>query len=132
MSRQRLTTLALALAAPIIQMAIVLPAPAHHSFSALYLDEEEVSIEGRIVKLAIRNPHSFVHVRVTDQSGVSATWLIEWSAATVIGRLSRESLKPGDEVIVVGNPSRTQGNTQMKMVSITRPADGWSWQGRVE
>lgn len=102
---------------------------AHHSFAALYDGEELVTIEGRIASVAVRNPHSFVHVLVTGVNGEQARWAIEWGSANELGRLNRDSLKPGDEVVVVGNPSRTAGNNQMKMVRIERPADGWLWEG---
>lgn len=102
---------------------------AHHSFAALYDGDAEVTIEGRIAAVAVRNPHSFVHVVVTGGSGEQARWSIEWGSAAALGRLTRETLKPGDEVVVVGNPSRTEGNNQMKMVRIERLADGWLWEG---
>lgn len=102
---------------------------AHHSFAALYDGEEQVTIEGRVAAVAVRNPHSFVHVVVTGGNGEQDRWAIEWGAASALGRLTRETLKPGDQVVVVGHPSRTVGNNQMKMVRIERPADGWLWEG---
>ena len=112
-----------------VAAAVPLTAFAHHSFTALYDGEEKVTIEGRIATVTVRNPHSFVHVLVTDQAGEQVRWAIEWGSANELGRLTRDTLNPGDEVVVVGNPSRTEGNRQMKMIRIERPADGWFWEG---
>ena len=40
-----------------------------------------------------------------------------------------EALKPGDPVIVVGNPGRNPADHRMKMVNIIRTSDGWKWGG---
>ena len=40
---------------------------AHHSFAATYLEDQTVQIEGELVQFLFRNPHSFVHVMVTDR-----------------------------------------------------------------
>ena len=102
---------------------------AHHSFTALYFVDDEMQIEGRVVQFAVRNPHSFLHVAAPDESGVEQRWAIEWGAVAALGRINRETLKPGDEVIVVGNPSRDPASHRLRMVRIERPADGWSWGG---
>ena len=50
------------------------------------------------------------------------------------GRLSqqgitRETLKPGDKVIVTGSPPRDPLNIALHLKRIERPADGWRWVG---
>jgi hypothetical protein len=37
---------------------------AHHSFAATYIEDKTVTIEGELVQVLFRNPHSFVHVSV--------------------------------------------------------------------
>ena len=51
-------------------------------------------------------------------------------AAWTIRASTRESLKVGDEVVVVGRPSRVPGEYRALMVSLKRPSDGFSWGGR--
>jgi thiamine monophosphate kinase len=46
--------------------------------------------------------------------------------------VTRETLKPGDDVVVVGNPGRNPADHRLRMVNITRPADGWKWGGTFE
>ena len=106
-------------------------AAAHHSFAALYDIDREISIEGRVVLFAVRNPHSFLHVVAVDENGAELRWAVEWGAAATLGQV-RDILKPGDEVIVVGNPGRNPEARAMKIKSIERLADGWFWSGEVE
>ena len=43
--------------------------------------------------------------------------------------VTRESLKVGDEVVIVGRPSRVPGEYRALMVSLKRPSDGFTWGG---
>ena len=54
-----------------------------------------------------------------------------WAAAGALARggASRDSLKVGDEVTVVGNPGRSTTEYRIRLNSILRPADGWKWSG---
>jgi hypothetical protein len=44
--------------------------------------------------------------------------------------VERESLKVGDDVVIVGRPSRVTGEFRALMVSLKRPSDGFTWGGR--
>jgi len=108
---------------------------AHHSFAATYFEDQKVTIEGDLVQFLYRNPHSFVHVEVKDaKTGETVRWAVEWGAGGQLGRqgVTRETLKPGDHVIVVGNPGRNPEDHRLRMVNITRPSDGWKWGGSFE
>ena len=107
---------------------------AHHSFAATYFEDKKVTIEGDLVQFLYRNPHSFVHVEVKDPSGETVRWAVEWGAGGQLGRqgVTRETLKPGDHVVVVGNPGRNPEDHRLRMVNITRPSDGWKWGGTFE
>ena len=107
---------------------------AHHSFAATYFEDQTVTIKGKLVQFLYRNPHSFVHVEAPDDKGVMQTWAVEWGAGGQLSRdgVTRESLKPGDEVEIKGNPGRNPDDHRIRMQSITRPSDGWSWKGVVQ
>ncbi len=111
---------------------------AHHSFAATYFEDKKVTIEGELVQFLYRNPHSFVHVEVKDPDGTMVRWAVEWGAGGQLGRqgVTRETLKPGDHVIVVGNPGRNPEDHRLRMVNITRPAANgepeWKWGGTFE
>src|ERR1700684_3181994 len=108
------------------------PAFAHHSFAATYFEDKTEKIEGDLVQFLYRNPHSFVHVESKDpKTGEVIRWAVEWGAGGQLGRqgVTRETLKPGDHVIVTGNPGRNPDDHRLRMVNVTRPSDGWKWGG---
>ena len=104
---------------------------AHHSFAATYFEDKTQKVEGNLVQFMYRNPHSFVQLEAPDDKGVVQRWSIEWGAGGQLGRqgVTRETLKPGDHVVIVGNPGRNPEDHRLRMVNITRPSDGWKWGG---
>lgn len=104
---------------------------AHHSFASTYLEDKEMTIEGNVLQFLYRNPHSFLQVEAKDSKGEMARWAIEWGAGGQLGSqgVQRDTLRPGDHVIIVGQPGRNPDDHRMRMVNITRPSDGWSWKG---
>ena len=105
---------------------------AHHSYGATYDPGKQIKLEGKVVQFIFRNPHSFVHVQAPDENGVQQRWAIEWSGVSQLGNqgLNSQSLKVGDEVIVTGRPSRVTGEYRALMVTLKRPADGFTWGTR--
>lgn len=102
---------------------------AHHSYAATYDTSREVRLEGKLVQFVYRNPHSFVTIQAPDQSGVLQRWSVEWSGTTQLDNqgVKRESLRPGDVIVIVGRPSRVSGEYRALMVSLKRPLDGFTW-----
>jgi hypothetical protein len=99
---------------------------AHHSFSATYDTGKTTSIEGKVVQFLLRNPHSFLHVSVI-KDGQEQVWNVEWAAAGQLGGTLANSIKPGDPVIVTGNPSRDPAELRLRMVNVKRTSDGANW-----
>ena len=102
---------------------------AHHSFAATYVVDKEIKIEGDLVSFMFRNPHSFVHVQAPDDQGQIQRWAVEWAAAGQLSGITHDTLKPGDHVIITGNPGRTAEDHRLRMRSILRPKDGFKWSG---
>jgi hypothetical protein len=107
-------------------------AQAHHSFAATYLEDQSVSIEGELVQFLFRNPHSFVHVMVKEKDGTTTRYAVEWGGAGQLGGqgVTRETLKPGDHVVISGAPGRNPADHRIRMVSLRRPKDGFGWGAR--
>lgn len=105
---------------------------AHHSFNAVYDVSSEVTIEGKLVQFLYRNPHSWVHVEVTNESGEVERWAVEWGGTGQLAGqgVTRTTLKVGDNVIISGDPSRTHGDPKMKMNTLRRTSDGFGWGTR--
>ena len=105
---------------------------AHHSFAATYLEDQTVTIEGELVQFLFRNPHSFVHVMVKEKDGSMVRYAVEWGGAGQLGGqgVTRETLKPGDHVVISGSPGRNPADHRIRRVSLRRPTDGFGWGQR--
>ena len=119
----------LAVALAVAALAAGAQASAHHSFAATYLEGQSVTIEGQLVQFLLRNPHSFVHVMVKQSDGSTVRYVVEWGSVPQLGRqgISRDTLKPGDYVIISGSPGRNLDDNRMRLISFRRPKDGLSW-----
>jgi Family of unknown function (DUF6152) len=113
-------------------LLICTAAYAHHSYGATYDVSKEIKLQGKLVQFVFRNPHAFVHVEAPDQNGVVQRWAVEWSGTTQLGAsgVTRDSLRVGDEITIVGRPSRVPGEYRALMVTLKRPLDGFTWGTR--
>src|SRR6185503_5850480 len=82
-----------------ITIAAAPPISAHHSWTASYLEDQTVGADWA-------NPNHLRHQGIT-----------------------RDTLKPGDRVILTGSPDRDPAAYRMHVKRIERPADGWKWIG---
>jgi hypothetical protein len=109
---------------------------AHHSFTAAYEPGKRVEVEGVVKEFVWRNPHSYVRLEITDKSGKTEVWTLEWGSSTQLSAakypVTRTTLKFGDRIIAAGEPGRDPEARRVRIFSIKRPVDGWEWQGVVE
>jgi hypothetical protein len=105
---------------------------AHHSYGATYDLAKEVKLSGKLVQFVYRNPHSFVTMTAPDAKGVEKRWAVEWSGTGQLAGqgVTKDSLRVGDQIDVVGRPSRVTGELRLLMISLKRPLDGFSWGDR--
>jgi len=82
-----------------------------------------VSIEGDLVQLEYRSPHSWIHVNAKDDTGVMRQVAAEWASAPRLKQwgVSEETLKPGDHVIISGSPSRDPSEYRMHLKAFGDP-----------
>ena len=107
---------------------------AHHSFTATYLVDKKVTIEGEVVQFQYRNPHSFLYVTAKDAKGELQRWAIEWGGSGQLRgqNVTIDTVKPGDHVVITGDASRTPGELRLRMRTIARPFDGWKWGDEID
>jgi len=117
------------LAVSLLALAVAAPAYAHHSFAATYREKDSVTIEGELVQLDFRNPHSFVHLDVKEKDGTVVRYAVEWGGVGQLGQqgVTRETLRVGDHVIITGAPGRNPADHRVRMVTLKRPSDGFTW-----
>lgn len=106
-------------------------ASAHHSFGATYMENQRLSIEGELVQFVYRNPHALLQVMAPDANRQIQRWTVEWEA---MGQLDHQgvtsmTLKPGDRVVITGNPGKNAADHWLRAQTIIRPRDGWKWTG---
>ena len=113
----------------LIIAAFTVTAFAHHSVAALYDVSKSIKIEGKLISFSFRSPHSVVIVEAPDEKGKLQRWDVAWNAARELANtgINRQTFKPGDVVIITGNPGRKPEDHIIKMVSFLRPSDGLKW-----
>jgi hypothetical protein len=97
------------------------PVYAHHAFAAEYDANKPVSIRGKLTKVEWVNPHGWIHVDVTDDSGKVTSWSVETGSPNALLRrgLRKTDFTAGLEVVVNGyrakNGTPTINGTSVKL-----------------
>ena len=106
-------------------VAALAPVIAHHSSAPFYDPTKTVEVVGVVTKLHIKNPHSFLYLAV-DEKGQKVEWQVEMGtgAQLVRNNLTVDTLKPGTEIKVSGQPSRAEGSKGMCCIKTLMKADG--------
>jgi hypothetical protein len=107
---------------------------AHHSFAATYFVDQVITVKGTVTEFLFRNPHSFLKVQAPDEKGDMQIWAVEWAGGAQLAQanVAKDTLKPGDQVVVSGNPGRTASEHRIRLKSISRSADGFKWEGIIQ
>lgn len=93
---------------------------AHHGASAY--STQVVTMKGTVTSFEFMNPHSEIRVDVTDEGGHRVNWLCEAGSLNFLVRRgwSRNSLKPGDVVTIMGNPVKN-GTPNLRLTKVVLP-----------
>ena len=107
---------------------------AHHSFNSYYFENQLLSFSGQVSEFQYVSPHAWVHFTSVGRDGVERSYAAEWASPARLGRakIERDTLKPGDVIVMTASPSREPGSNKLHLKSIQRPADGWGWTGRTD
>ncbi len=83
------------------------PAFGHHSFS-MFDQTQFVILTGTVTEFEWINPHAWLHLTVTDESGSSATWSFEGSSivSLVTTGWTADAVKAGDQIKIAFHPLR--------------------------
>ncbi len=112
-------------------VAMCQKAVAHHSFSMFDKDTEMV-ITGTVDQWAFNNPHAWLYVDVTDDSGETVQWGFEGAAPPSLIRrgITGRTFKAGDTITVMfcpladGRPGGAMAWAKLADGSYVSPNDG--------
>lgn len=87
-------------AAGLLLMAV--PVKAHHAFSAAFDDTKPLNLQGKVTRVELINPHSWIWLEVKDADGKVVTWGFEGGPPTNLFRngITKNSLPIGTEIRV--------------------------------
>jgi hypothetical protein len=99
-------------------------ASSHHAFSPVYDDKRLITVVGVVTQFRFVNPHAMMFMNVTDESGKTAKWAVEFAGRLNLSEVgwTVDSIKAGERVTVTGNPTHT-GSERMFFRKLVR-ADG--------
>ncbi len=88
-------------------VVLAVPVFAHHGNSA-YDMSKTVPMKATVTKFEYSNPHTQVYYDVANEKGEVEHWVAETTNPAMLNRVgwSRETLKPGDQVVLWVNPNK--------------------------
>jgi len=99
----------------LLGLAVTSAAPifAHHSFAAEFDSSKSITLTGMVTKFDLINPHGWIYLEGKDENGKEGKWSVETGNVSTLLRRgwTKESLKPGTEVIIQGSRAKDGSNT---------------------
>lgn len=85
------------IAAVLMSVSIVGTMHAHHGVNAWYDMTKSATLKGTVTNFEWTNPHSYIHIDVKNQEGVTESWSAEMDNVGMLSRYGwrRETLKQG-------------------------------------
>ncbi len=101
------------------------PAVAHHSVAAEYDFDKPVEFTGTLKQMEWINPHSMLHLEVTNKDGSKAVWIFQTTGAAALrqkglARASQGGLAVGDTYTISGFAAKN-GKTQGFIKTLKMP-----------
>ena len=107
----------------VVLLTTGVPTNAHHASAPFYDDQKRVEAIGVVKEFVFRNPHAFLYIDAENSQGEIISWEVEMGAAVSMVRRgwTPETIKAGDQIRVVGPPSRAPGTFGICCAELTRP-----------
>lgn len=103
----------------LLSLLLIPLAQAHHSFAVHFVAEGTKEVKGVVESFRFSNPHGMLTFNVIDANGQTVQWRAETNSPNILRRRgwSRDSLKPGDAITVLGFAAR-DGTAYMRVSKI--------------
>ena len=87
---------------------------AHHG-SAMYDPAHSITVTGTVTSFDFMNPHCAIHLEAKDDKGNVVSWTADTNNPSMLARggWTKDSVKPGDQVTVIGNPAKSGANSML-------------------
>ena len=87
-------------------------AHAHHAFATEFDVNRPVELVGKVTKVELINPHSWIHIEVIDENGNAVAWMIEGGSPNALVRrgITKASIPVGSELTIRGYGTRDGTN----------------------
>ena len=100
------------LAGVVVAVSLLLaavPVSAHHSFAAAFDENRPINLQGKVTKVELVNPHSWIWLDVKEKDGKTVTWGIEGGPPTNLFRngITKASLPVGTEIKLFGYQAKS-------------------------
>jgi hypothetical protein len=104
-------------------MLTTAPVFAHHS-TTMYNMASPTTVTGVVKRFEWTNPHAYIYLEVTDDTGAAVEWQIEMMSLNHLKSYgwSRNTVKPGDVISCTGGAAKS-GSPAM-LSSVMKMADG--------
>lgn len=102
--------------------ALSAPALAHHG-NVAYDMSKLVTVKGTVTEYDFRNPHVEILIEVKKDGHAVETWRGELNSPNIVARAAGwngKTLKPGDEVVLIGNQAKDGANV-LHVEKVSRP-----------
>ena len=104
-------------------------ASAHHFLDKTYDLKKEVRLEGKVLQLLLRNPHSFLQLEAPDETGTMQRWSLEWPGAGSLAKagINLDMLNNGDALVVTLHLGFKHADHRGVLSTLHRESDGLAW-----
>jgi hypothetical protein len=95
----------------LVSLLVTLGAQAHHAFATEFDVNRQITLEGKVTKVELINPHSWIHLEVM-QDGKPVTWMVEGGSPNALVRrgITKNSIPVGSQLVIRGYGTRDGTN----------------------